>query len=105
MNNADRAAELVLGDRNTDYGNPKEDFTGVALMWTGLLQAKLRAPITPEEVALLMVALKLRREAHRPKADNLVDAHGYLLTLEWMRNGKAPRSAAQGAPDDEELED
>ncbi len=56
-------------------------------MWTGLLQAKLApgAAIDSADVALLMTALKLRREAHKPKPDNLIDAHGYLLCLERIR--------------------
>jgi hypothetical protein len=90
MNNADKAAALILGDRNDSYGTPESDFSGIALIWSGILSAKLRTNITPDEVALMMVGLKLRREAHKPKDDNLVDAHGYLLCLEWMRSGQRP---------------
>jgi hypothetical protein len=90
MNYADMAAHLVFGDRNADYGDPREDFSGVAQMWSGLLNAKLRQGITPEDVAMMMVCLKLRRQAHRPKIDNIVDAHGYLMTLEWITTGEKP---------------
>jgi hypothetical protein len=38
----------------------------------------------------MMTALKLRREAHKAKPDNLIDAHGYLLCAEWMATGKKP---------------
>lgn len=94
MTHADKAAELVLGNRNDDYGTPHDDFVGVALIWSGILSAKLIDSITPEEVALCMAGLKLRREAHKPKADNIVDAHGYLLCLEWIRTGRRPEPAA-----------
>jgi hypothetical protein len=97
MTHADKAAELVLGNRNADYGTPHDDFVGVALIWSGILSAKLTANITAEEVALCMAGLKLRREAHKPKEDNLVDAHGYLLCLEWIRTGRQPRPAAASA--------
>lgn len=90
MNNADKAAQLVLGDRNTDYGDPREDFEGIALMWSGLLNAKLASRIEPLDVAMMMTALKLRRQMHRPKDDNLIDAHGYLLTAEWIMKDKKP---------------
>lgn len=98
MNNADKAVSLVLGNRNDDYGHPGEDFRGVALMWSGLLAAKLApgAQVTAEDVALLMVALKLRRHAHRPKEDNLVDAHGYLLCLEWIERNQRPAPMSEG---------
>lgn len=90
MTHADKAAELVLGNRNADYGTPHDDFVGVALIWSGILSAKLISSITADEVALCMAGLKLRREAHKPKEDNLVDAHGYLLCLEWIRTGRQP---------------
>lgn len=95
MTHADTAHNLVLGDRNADYGDPAHDFAGVALIWSGLLGAKLRTPITASDVALMMAGLKLRRHAHRPKADNLVDAHGYLTCLEWIENCERPVPRAE----------
>ena len=92
---ADKAAELVLGSRNADYGNPHPDFAGIALMWSGLLNTKLNAQITAVEVGLMMTALKLRRQAHKPKADNLDDAHGYLLCIEWIESGQRPVPEAE----------
>ena len=92
MNHAQSASSLVLGDRNASYGTPATDFAGVALMWTGLLSEKLAANITATDVALMMAALKLRRHAHRPKDDNIIDAHGYLLCLEWIETGRQPEA-------------
>jgi hypothetical protein len=43
-----------------------------------LLASKLSKDLGPEDVALFMVAVKLSRECHEPKRDNLVDAAGYL---------------------------
>lgn len=94
MTHADTAAELVLGDRNKDYGSPHPDFAGIALMWSGLLNTKLKEQLSAVEVGLMMTALKLRRHAHKPKADNLVDAHGYLLCVEWIESGARPSPAA-----------
>lgn len=90
MTHADTAADLVLGDRNADYGSPHPDFAGIALMWSGLLNTKLKAHLTPVEVGLMMAALKLRRHAHKPKDDNLIDAHGYLSCVEWIERGEQP---------------
>jgi hypothetical protein len=87
---ADKATELVLGDRNASYGPPAEDYAKTAAMWSGLLNGILTRPITPKEAVLMMVALKLSREMHRHKPDNLIDAHGYLLCAEWIATGKKP---------------
>ena len=97
MNHADKAAECVLGDRNADYGNPHEDFAGIALMWSGLLNTKLKERITATDVALMMSALKLRRHAHKAKDDNLIDCIGYVLCLQWIETGERP------APETERL--
>ena len=97
MTHADKASELVLGDRNADYGNPHPDFAGIALMWSGLLNTILSRHLTAQDVALMMTALKLRREAHKHKDDNLIDAHGYLICAEWIIKGERP------APKSEQL--
>ena len=94
MTHADTAAELVLGARNEDYGSPHPDFAGIALMWSGLLNTKLKEHLTAVEVGLMMTALKLRRHAHKPKDDNLIDAHGYLDCIDWIESGVKPKTLA-----------
>ena len=92
MNHADTAIQLVLGDRNASYGDPAEDYAKVAKMWSGLLHPILKRDITPQEAILMMVLLKMSREVHASKADNIIDAHGYLLCYEWARTGVRPNS-------------
>jgi len=90
MNIAEEAQSLVLGDRNASYGNPKDDYTGTAKMWSGLLHRKLKEDITAEEAILMMAAMKLNREAFKPKRDNRVDAIGYMLCADWATTGTPP---------------
>lgn len=81
------AESLVHGPRGVDYGHPLDDFSRTALIWTAILETN----ITPEQVALCMVGLKLSREVHKPKRDNIVDAHGYLMTYRMVQDERALR--------------
>lgn len=74
------ADHLVNGARQSTYGHPLDNFTSTANIWSGILYRKLTEPITAEDVAMCMVGVKLSREAYVPKRDNIVDAHGYLMT-------------------------
>jgi len=74
------------GERNDSYDHPHPNFSKIAAVWTTLLSAKLRegAQITPEEVANLMIGMKLVRQAHKHKRDNLVDIAGYARCIERL---------------------
>ena len=78
----EEANQLTAGDRNTDYGDPTDDFTRTARMWTAILADRLRPDtmITAMDVPLCMIAVKLARQVHRHKRDNLVDIAGYART-------------------------
>ncbi len=79
------ADRLVNGERQADYGTPRQNYEGIARVWSGILHPILTRDITPEEAALMMVGLKIQREAMNSKADNIVDAHGYLLVHAHIR--------------------
>lgn len=89
-NYATEAIKLVIGQRNEDYGLPTQDFNRLAKIWSGLLADKLKVDLTAKEVTLLMAALKINREMHKHKPDNLIDLHGYGLLAEWLETGKKP---------------
>jgi len=78
----DEAERLTAQDRQHDYGHPSQDFARTALLWTAVLADRLREGqhITAMDVPLCMIAVKLARQAHRHKRDNLVDIAGYART-------------------------
>ena len=84
------AENAVYGDRATNYGHPREDFTRTAILWQGLLHHKLAdgESISPEDVARCMIGVKLARDVHSPLRDNRVDIAGYALCLDRLETGK-----------------
>lgn len=83
----------VLDEREKNYDSPRENFTRIAGYWNILLEGKLTRPITPEEVALMMVLMKVAREQHQHKEDNLVDLIGYAAIATRLTQEEARRDA------------
>lgn len=80
MNILHEADRLTTADRNRDYGPPHEDFRRVAAYWSNLFGIEIRVDLIP----LAMVLLKVARQQHCPKRDNLVDIAGYARTAEML---------------------
>ena len=83
------AGRLVHGARQGDYGHPAEDFARTGKMWAAILGLNA---VTPEQVGLCMVALKLSREVNKPKRDNRVDMAGYAETLQLVAEWRDDKS-------------
>lgn len=84
----EEAQKLIYGDRQSSYGSATDNFSNTAIGWTILLQKKLNADITAEDVGMMMVWLKMARQVHKPQKDNLVDAAGYLGCIEKVQKGQ-----------------
>jgi hypothetical protein len=72
------AVQAVTGPRQRDYAHPKINFQRIANLWSIVLDVD----ITPEQVALCMIQVKIAREMNRHTRDNIVDLIGYSLTLD-----------------------
>ena len=90
------AQRLVHGQRNDDYGHPADDFAKTAKIWTGILLPKLKGEITPQDVALCMIGVKISRQVNKHKRDNLVDIVGYAATAQMIEE-KTNNRAADGS--------
>lgn len=78
------AHALINGERQAQYGRPNENFKRIAVMWSSYLNTDISAA----DVACMMVLLKLARQAHALKLDNLIDAAGYIgLAADLAGNG------------------
>jgi hypothetical protein len=86
------AMGIVYGDREQAYDDPNVNFDKLAHMWTGHLLKKLgyAQRVTSQDVALMMVMLKLSREGFKPSRDNRVDAIGYILCEDRIVNAPDP---------------
>lgn len=72
------ARRLVYGDRAQTYGHPRGDFEKIGKLWGAILGIEVSA----EQVALMMVAMKLARLSSTPThRDSQVDVIGYALCL------------------------
>ena len=70
----DEAERAVNGNREEDYGSPEQNFETIAKLWSIYLDKD----IDPQDVAAMMILLKISRIKNGPgKDDNWVDVAGY----------------------------
>lgn len=86
MNILEEAQSIIYGDREKTYGKPDKNLNCIAAMWTAYRHSTGRDHITAHDVCMMMALLKIARQAHRYKRDNLVDACGYLALADRIEN-------------------
>jgi hypothetical protein len=80
----EKAESIVNGPRQESYGPPWKSLERIAAMWSVVLHHK----VSPVQVSLMMVGLKLVRETKDPdmetgqEEDNYIDMAGYLRLAE-----------------------
>jgi hypothetical protein len=68
----------VIEHRERSYGPPSESFEAIAARWSLVLGI----PVTPAQVALCLIDLKLARLSRDPAhLDSIVDVAGYAACL------------------------
>ena len=77
------ADRIINGPRNDDYGNARTDYTRTVALFN-LITGR---DVSAEEGVMFMICVKLSREGHKHKRDNLVDLCGYAELLNQMEEG------------------
>lgn len=72
------ASAAVLKDRQETYGPPEDSFSLIAEFWQAYLRRHKPGPLTSNDVAALLILLKIARISKSPAhMDNWCDAAGY----------------------------
>lgn len=92
------ALEIVMKDRQNDYGTPESNFATIAEYWTTYLNSRgLEGYVTGFDVAAMMALLKIARIASSPaKEDNWVDLAGYAANGAEIAPKKEPTETDKG---------
>lgn len=69
--------KVISGERQESYGPPERNFENIAKIWSVIFGIE----VTPSQVGWAMCAVKMAREAHSHKRDNVVDLIGYAALI------------------------
>ena len=76
--------EEILAQRASEYGDAKQSFNSIANLWSEYLGFR----ITPDQVAIMMVLLKIQRSKTAKDfhyKDSMQDARNYLTLAEKVK--------------------
>lgn len=91
----DAAARAVMVDRAATHGAAEDTFGAIAKVWS----ARLGVAVTPAQVALLLIDLKVCRAWGNPgHDDNWVDIAGYAACGGELAGVDRPKSDGRAAP-------
>lgn len=81
------ADRITAGARQEAYDDPLPSHQRIAALWGEYLDGKYgqSPPIQAEDVAWMMILLKIARDMHSPSRDSLVDVAGYARCIERIR--------------------
>lgn len=75
------ALDIINGERQDAYGNPEDNFSTIARLWSDYLGGKYKMGLVLSrvDVALMMTLLKIARlSTGTAKSDSYADAAGYI---------------------------
>ena len=94
----EEAQRLVHGPRQAAYSHPHDDYTRTGRMWGAVIAGWLGQPFpdVPARIAcLMMAAVKISRESHKPMRDSRVDLAGYAACSDMCAQVEAATPAGK----------
>jgi hypothetical protein len=88
------ARNLINGERAEQYGNAYLNHARIAALWTTYIRSK-PDDLTPVDVAMMLVLMKVARSIETPKDDSFVDIAGYsalageMSTVGWRKQKRS----------------
>jgi hypothetical protein len=81
-------AIAIVQGRRDEYGKAEDSFTTIGGYWSVALTQITGRPVvlSAEDVARMMILLKVARDTEQPKRDNAVDIAGYGAMLQRVRS-------------------
>lgn len=79
------ACDLINGDRAREYGDAYLNHARIAALWTTYIRSK-PDDLTPVDVAMMLVLMKVARSIETPKDDSFIDIAGYAALAGEMAN-------------------
>jgi len=78
-----REAQTILnGQRANDYGDAYDNHKRIAALWNTYLDEEYG--LKPEDVAVMLILLKVARLVHKHTSDSFIDIAGYAALAEEM---------------------
>ena len=75
-------AKAVVASRGNDYGHVEENWERTAKILNGILEAKLKSPLSAADVGMMMIGVKMARLSNAPEhRDTQIDIAGYAALL------------------------
>ena len=79
------ARGLINGERAEQYGDAFLNHARIAALWTTYIRSK-PSDLTPVDVIMMLVLMKVARSIETPKDDSFVDIAGYAALAGEIAN-------------------
>lgn len=87
------AKDVTENDRQRYYGHPLDNHGSTAALWKAYLERKygISFGLDARDVCMMMILLKVSRDANKEAVDNLVDIAGYARNAQMVEQEAAKR--------------